>query len=67
MFFFSTDEDDTEEEIKEEIKYEEIKPENKAEQNDQVKAQVSTKQGIIVRYPYPMIFLVSCLMKSCCE
>ena len=38
----STDEEDTEEEIKEEIRYEEIKPEIKAEEkSDQVKAQVS--------------------------
>jgi hypothetical protein len=38
----STDEEDTEEEIKEEIKYEEIKSEIKAEEkSDKVKAQVS--------------------------
>ena len=32
-----------------------------------VQKKVCFLQGIIVRYPYPTMFLVSHLMKSCCE
>ena len=47
----STDEEDTEEEIKEEIRYEEIKPEIKAEEkSDQVKAQVSIFHLFIIKW-----------------